>query len=642
MNLPVPAPWRAGLLAAVLASLVYLNTLPNAFVIDDRQQIVDNGFLRQRDGLKKIFTTNVWAFVQKDKPTNYYRPLMHTVLYFEWRMFRDNPAGYHALSILLHAGVTLLVFFWLRRIQPNATVAWLAALLFSVHPIHTEAVAWISAFPDLLCSLLVLAGFQLYLRAEQAHGWRRYAQETALSACLLLALLTKEIGLVLPLLLVLYEMLERRRWPLALLRARLFPYAAMAVAAVVYLGMRWYALGALMPVSWGFKGSRVEMLLGWIALLYEYTSRVVFPLRLNSFHVMPAPSSLLEANVLAGWTIVAGWIALGGWLYRRRRPEWLAVTLFLIALMPSFPPTTLLGEGFWLGERYLYLPSVGFCWLLAAALDRLASRVGWKPMVSLSLALLLAYSARTVLRNQQWRDEIGFYLHDLRTERDSDQIHALLAEAYVRRGMAGEALPHAQALVRLAPRDPFAHNSLGFVYWRLGEPDKALAQYHWAIDLAWEQDRPDFAALSLNNLAVAYGQLGRPDRAIPAYQQALALDPDFDQVHNNLGAALLEAGKLEQGVLHLREATRLNPASASAYANLGLALTALNDLAGARVALNEALRLEPDEAETWARLGGVNLRAGQPLEARRLFSRALELDPSNRRALAGLSAVQTR
>ena len=68
--MPVLAPWRAGLLAAVLASLVYLNTLPNAFVIDDRQQIIDNGFLRQRDGLKKIFTTNVWAFVQKEKPTN--------------------------------------------------------------------------------------------------------------------------------------------------------------------------------------------------------------------------------------------------------------------------------------------------------------------------------------------------------------------------------------------------------------------------------------------------------------------------------------------------------------------------------------------------------------------------------------------
>lgn len=642
MNLPRLAPWRAGLLVALLASLVYLNTLPNAFVIDDRQQIVDNGFLRQRDGLKKIFTTNVWAFLQKESLNNYYRPLMHTVLYFWWRMFRENPAGYHALSILLHAGVTLLVFFWLRRIQPNATVAWLAALLFAVHPIHTEAVAWISAFPDLLCSLLVLAGFQLYLRAEQTHGWRRYAQETALAACLLLALLTKEIGFTLPLLLVIYEMLERKRWPLSLLRDRLFPYAAMAAATAVYLGMRWYALEGLIPVSWGFKGSRGQMVLGWIALVYEYTARAVFPLRLSSFHVMSSPGSLLEPNVLAGLVIAGGWIALGIWLYRRHQPEWLAVALFLVVLLPSFPPTTLLGKGFWLGERYLYLPSVGFCWLLAAALDRLAFRVGWRPVVGLSLALMLAYSGRTVLRNQQWRDEIGFYLHELRTEGESEGIRPMLADAYLRRGMVSEALPHTQAMVRLAPRDPFTHNSLGFVYWRLGERDKALAQYQLSIDLAQEQDKPGFAALSLNNLAVAYGQTGELDRAISAYRQALALDPDFAQGHNNLGAALFEAGRLEQAVLHLRKATRLNPASASAHANLGRALTALNDLRGARVALGEALRLEPGDAETWARLGEVSLRAGQLSEARRLFSRALELNPANQRALAGLSVVQTR
>ena len=441
MNLPHLGPWRAGLLVALLASLVYLNTLPNAFVIDDRHLIIDNEFLRRPDGLKKIFTTNDWAHIGRETSSNYYRPLRHTVLYFWWRMFRENPAGYHVLSILLHAGVSVLVFLWLRRIQPQPRVAWLAALLFALHPIHTEAVAWISSQPDLLASFFVLLGFWLYDRAEGATGQRHPGLETGVAACLLLGLLSKEIGIVLPVILLLYEWLGRGRRPVALVRAHPLAYAGMALSFAVYLGLRWYVLGNLMPASWGFKGTRAEMVTGWIALLCEYTVQIVYPAKLSTFHVMPTPRGIAQGDVLAGLAIGGALVILGAWLYRRRRPEWLAVVLFLLPLGLSFPATTLRGDGFWLSERSLYLASVGFCWLLAVALEGIAGRAGWKPAVAVTLVLLAAYSARTLLRNQDWRHEIQFYVHELRKEKESE-VFARLAHGNLcpaRNGAGGSA-----------------------------------------------------------------------------------------------------------------------------------------------------------------------------------------------------------
>lgn len=654
LSLPALTAFRACLLVAALAILVYLNTLPNAFVIDDRAQILQNGFLRRPDGLKKIFTTNVGAFLGSQNRNNYYRPLMHTAWYFGWRMFRENPAGYRALNILLHAAVSVLVFLCLRRVQPNTTAAWLAALLFAVHPIHVEAVGWISALPDLLCTFFSLLGFWLYLRAEdtsQGMEQRRYWLEVGVGACVLLALLAKEIGFVMPLLLVLYEFSRGRAWISPEQRGtqsprRLFLCAAIAASFAVYLGMRWYALGGLMPASWGFKGGWPEMIAGWIALLYEYTVRIVLPTRLSSFHVMPTPGSLFDGKVLAGLAIAGGLGVLAVWLYRRGRPEWLAVALFLVGMAPSFPATTLRVDGFWMGERYLYMPSIGFCWLLAVALcgerHSCLSRAGWKLVAGLTLALLAAYSARTVLRNQDWRDEIQFYLQELRTEGESPVLRPLLTEAYVRRGSPRDALEHAQAMVRLAPRDSFAHNSLGFVYWLLGEREKALAEYRLAAEYARESGRADSAARALNNIAVAYSNLGRLDLAIPEYQEALRLDPAFADGHNNLGLALYHVGRLEEALVHLRTAIRLDPAFTAAHANLGLVLAARRDLPAARTALAEAIRLEPGNAEALARMGDVQLFAGDPEAARRYFARALSLDPVNERALAGMSALRSR
>lgn len=628
----------AGLLVAALACALYLTTLPNDFVIDDRAIIIDNTFLRRSDALKQIFTTDVWGFFGRDAGSSYYRPLMYTFWLPLWRTFHASPVGYHALNILLHAAVSLLVFFWLRRIQASAATALLAALLFAAHPVHVEAVAWVSALPDLQCTLFFLLGFWLYLTAESAAGWRRYAMQTGVAACVLLALLAKEIGFILPLALAAYATSrDGHSCPSNPRRGRIFLYTGAAVAFAAYLAMRWHALGSLIPSS-GLSISAGKLFAGWLALLYEYTLRIVLPIKLSAFHVIPIPVSFFEPKVVVGLGIAGGSCALAFWLHRRGRIEWLGVLLFAVALVPTFL-APLRENGLWMGERYLYLPSIGFCWLLAAGLEHVSRRVGWRPAAVFALVVLAGYTARTIYRTQDWGNEIPFYLHELQAEGESPQVRPLLTEALLRRGMPERALEDAQAMVRLAPHDPRAHNSLGFIYWALAKQDEALKEYRLAAEYAREQGQAGFAARALNNIAVVHSQNGRMDLAIPAYQEAVRLDSNFADGHNNLGAALFTAGRLEEAEAHLRAAIRLNAAMVSAHSNLGLLLAARHDLSAARTALSEALRIEPDNAETLARAGEVDLLAGDRRSARQSFSRALALDRANPRALRGLSFV---
>ena len=662
-------------LCGLLALLVYLNSLPNDFVVDDRPQIVDNAFLRRPDGLRRIFTTGVWAFFGQERASSFYRPLMHTAFYAGWRLFHQNAAGYRALNLLLHACISMLVFGWLRRLTAAERVPGMAALLFAVHPVHVEAVAWISALPDLLCSLFFLLGFTLYLAGLSMCGWRKDLAGAGVGACVLLGLLSKETGIVLPVMLafaagsaaVSAPAVAGGGTPALPGTRRLWPCGTAVAAAIgLYLALRWHALGTLIPVLRGpHLPLRLE-LAGWLAMLYEYTLRVVAPLRFSAFHRLEYPVSVLGWRTMAGLAIAGALVALAAWLRRRGRMDWLAVALFLVALLPSFPGSRY-PNGYELGDRYLYLPSVGFCWLLAAAIAQLQgnrlSAFGCRVVVRrqptadsrqpiflggfvvpavVLVAVVAAYAARTVTFNRAWRDEVFFYQRILSQEREAPRIRPLLVEAFIRRGAPERALEHAQAMVRLEPRDARSHNALGFVYWALGQPEQTVAEYRRAVECARAAGQPGFAARALNNLAVVYSQAERMDLAMPAYQEAVRLDPGFSDGHMNLGSALFAMGRPGEAEEHLRTAIRLNPSASRAYSTLALVLAARQDLPAAREAVTQALRIEPDNAETLARAGEIALKAGDRAEARRAFSRAAALDPANARARAGIERIGHR
>ena len=441
--------------------ILYLNVLPNTFIFDDWQQVVENPFLRRSDGLRKIFTTGVLEFMGPVAVSNFYRPLMHSAFYLMFRLSGLNPAGYHTLSILLHAAICLLVYAVIARLSGRRLTAVVAALLFAAHPVHTEAVAWISAYPELLCAFLTLLVLWLYLRAEQAQGKARVALLMLTGPVFLLALLAKEIAVAVPLLLACYELLVRRApWRVAL-RAVWPAYASFAVAAAGYLAARLHALKALMPASQD-PIPAAEHLWTAVGLFFRYFWVQVWPLELHAFYYLERNRSPLEPIVLAGLATLLATAVLGWWLYRRRHPEVLAVALYLLPLAPAFllPYSSI---GWLMAERYLYLPSVGFCWLLAAGLIAAADRWGYRPLGVLFVIVLVACSVRTVLRNRDWADEVAFYQRTVHAFPGFPHAYLNLGEALLRRNRLPEALEATHAAARLSPTYPDPHVNLGLI-----------------------------------------------------------------------------------------------------------------------------------------------------------------------------------
>ncbi len=632
----------APLAITTLAVLLYLNILPNTFIYDDWQQIFQNPFLRYSGGLKKIFLTNVWGFLGSMGISNYYRPLMHATFYATFHLFGYNPAGYHALSILLHALNSLLVYALLARLTGDLRIAAAAGLLFAAHPIHTENVCWISGYPDLEAALFFLLAWWLYLEVQSPRSKvqsRKTWISVSLSLCYFLGLLAKEIVVAVPVMLLAYEFLVRRAGLQQVLQERWREYLGLTLASVLYLGMRFEALGGLMPYRQSRTLDPEVKFLTNVALFYRYWAKILWPAELNVFHYLSVSRTPWE------WPVEAGAAAFGLFLWaayrfgRTRSPEALAFLLFLVTLAPAF--TLPYGDiGFLMGERYLYLPSVGFCWLAAFGLARAADRWGWKPAAGVLAAILVAYSARTVVRNLDWRYEIPFYEKSARMSPNFAEVYTNLGEAYLRRNLLPQALAATQRAVELRPRYPEANNNLGQIYSRVGQPEKAIEAYRRSAEYSLEAGRPAAAARAYTNTGYEYRRLGKYEEAIRAYHRALELDPEFAGARNNLGYVLALVGRPQEAEQQFLEALREDPALAVAHSNLGLLYAERGDLGRAEQELSEAARLEPRDGETYARLGDVARARGDRARAEALFRQALSLQPDNPRAMEGLKQLR--
>ena len=181
------------------AALPYLNTLRNGFVSDDEMQVLHNPYIRNFHYLAKIFTTPVSSYVGV-KMANYYRPLMNVVYLLCYQVSGPHPFSFHLLNIVLNVAVACAVFLVTKRMFQNRNLALMAAVLFAIHPIHSEAIAWIAASPDLQLSLFYLLTFWFFLAVARPGGRFSYFAQLAMAGSFVLALLSKEQAVTLPLL----------------------------------------------------------------------------------------------------------------------------------------------------------------------------------------------------------------------------------------------------------------------------------------------------------------------------------------------------------------------------------------------------------------------------------------------------------
>jgi protein O-mannosyl-transferase len=621
----------------LLAAGCYLNTLGNGFVYDDELQILQNPYVKSWHYLPQIFHTTVWSFIGDAGESNYYRPLMTLTFLGLWKVFGESPVGFHLFNILLNALVVASVFYSGRVLLRSHAAAFLAAVVFAVHPVHTETVNWIAAVPDLEATLLFVLGFFAY--SSEPWGGRK-AQFIAV-ACFALALLAKEPALMLAPLLVWYEHLVRPDRNQTTFRDKVKRYLAVCLAAAAYLGLRIALFGKLAPVLQHAQISWRQASYSGFALVAQYSQLLLFGGPLSAFHVFHPSNSLGSPAVLAGAAIV---FVCAATVVRTsaRSPEvafsivWMAFTIAPVLNARWMAANVLT-------ERYLYLPSVGFCWLVGSLLTKLlywhnlkgqlAQANSWALGATLLVAmLLLAAGWKTWRRNEIWHDDLNLYAQTLKSDPDS----------YI------------------------MHMNLGTTYFTTRDFAAAEKELHRALDL-----KPDSANV-LNALGCVYLQQGRLDDAAKALRAAIDLKPTWSDPHFNYGRVLRTQGGDEQALSEFRAAVRVGPLNAAARLNLAEELAARGQDAEAEAQYRKSIELQPTlhaqqklaalliksahdneaadmlrkivaeypfDSESHVTLGALLEKAGRVEEARKEYQDTLRTDPANVHAKEGLQRL---
>ncbi|HTX66616.1 MAG TPA: tetratricopeptide repeat protein [Opitutaceae bacterium] len=625
MNASAPAGARpprlratgSGALVVGATVLAYLPALGGGFIWNDSDYVTAPA-LRPPAGLARIWT--------EPGATQQYYPLLHSFFWLQHRLWGDTPAAYHLVNLLLHAGAAVLFALVLGRLLAGAAgprlpagTAWLAALLFALHPVHVESVAWITEQKNTLSLVCYLAAALAYLRFEATRRPGAYAAALALFVA---SLLCKTVTATLPaaLLVALWWRDGRLDWRRTV--APLLPWLALGAGAGLFSS--WVEQTYLGAQGVGFHASLLARGLVASRAVWFYAAHLVWPFGLNFVY----PRWVVDPAAAWQWLFPLGALAAGAglWGLRRRTRTPLAVfLLFTGSLFPVLGFVNLYGARYsWVWDHWQYLADLAPLALAAGVLARAWTRVAGAfrcPGIVPAAALAAGLGALTWAHAGMFRDDETLYRATLARNPDCWMAHNNLGMLLAARpGGKAAAVAEYEAALQLNPDDAEAHNNLGRAWlWEPGRLDAAITQFEAALGL-----QPDYAEAH-NNLGVARArQPGRLPDAIAEFQTALRLRPDFAGAHNNLGLAWEQVpGRLDAAIGELRTAVRLDPDYAEAHNNLGVALSQSSDrLDAAAAEFETALRLKPAYAEAhnnlglaWAQLPGRMRDAAAQFEA---------------------------
>ena len=623
-----------GMVAAFfgLTLVCYWPALQGGLIWDDAAHVT-RPELRSLTGLGLI-----WSDVHQ---TQQYYPILHSAFWLEHRLWGDAPLSYHLLNIILHATcggllAHLLRRLWIRSGVPAGT-EWFAGLIFAVHPVCVESVAWISEQKNTLSLLFYFLAAIAYLDFD---GNRRPAAYARASLFFLLALGTKSVTGTLPaaLLVVLWWQKGRLGWKRDTIP--LLPWLLIAVVAGLFTA--WVEREIV-----GAAGSAYDLSLGQRTLLagravWFYAGKLVWPVDL--LFVYPRWDVAAASAGWYGWLVATVAVTTGFCLIRRQSRGPLAGWLFFVGtLFPALGFFNIYPFVYsYVADHFQYVASVGIIAMLAAGAAGILARLppGVRPAGWILGGLLVAgLSMLTNRQSRLYRDEETLYRVTLGQNQECWMAHNNLANLLsAQSGGEAEAIRHYEEALRLRPAHVNALVNLANLLARMpGRQAAALNDYEKALRL-----KPDYAEAHVYLANLLAMRLGRKDEALAHYEEALRLRPDLALAHNNLAMLLATLPGLPAAALsHYETALRLNPGFAEAHNNLAnLLVTLPGRAAEAQPHYEEALRLNPDLAAAHQNLAIILTQQGRISEAITHCTRALEINPENGTAREMLAHLQ--
>jgi tetratricopeptide (TPR) repeat protein len=614
------------LVAAVF--LVFGQTLRYAFVnYDDSTYVLGDSPVTKGLTLGGIG----WAF------TNGYSANWHPLTWIshmlDYQLYGLNAGGHHLTNVLLHAATAILLFLVLRRMTGALWPGAFVAVVFAIHPLRAESVAWVSERKDVLSGLFFMLTLLMYVQYVEGSKGRGPKAKVFYGLTLLffaLGLMSKPMLVTLPFVLLLLDY-----WPLGRFT---FPshrgaanFSAPSAARLVFEKLPLFLLAAASSVITFIvqKNSGAMATLENIALPLRlanglvsyvvYIFQMLWPSHLAVFYPYLARGpgwEMAGAGALLLFTTVLAVV------FARRLPYLLVGWLwFLGMLVPVIGIVQVGGQA--RADRYTYLPQIGLYLLAAWGMRDLTASWRHRRQV-LGAGALTVITVLIVCAWRQtsyWRNSESLWIHTLACTPDNAVAHRNLGDVFVMQGRSAEAIEQFQQVIKIKPDDAEAHYNLGVAFASQGRDVEAVEHYRKAI-----QFNPDHAEAH-NNLGSLLAKQERPDEAVKQFQQAVRIKPDYIEARYNLGIALASQGRFDEAAGQFRKAIQFKPDYVAAHHNLGNMLAVQGRLDEAIGHYRRALELKPDFVQAHYRLG-VALQAQRNFGAAITeYRKVLELDP---------------
>jgi protein O-mannosyl-transferase len=621
---PTARLFKAGFAEYVIAFIVglvtftvFIQALSNDFVNwDDHETLLNNSRYR---GLG--WTELRWMFTTFHM--GHYQPLSWVSFAIDFLVWGTNPVGYHLTNVVLHA-LNAVLFFFLARLLLSVAVksndqsenmvrvsAGLAALLFSVHPLRVESVAWATERRDVLSGFFFVLTLYAYVRAHLSSDDRRRRASLALSfAAFVLSLTAKATAITLPVVLLLLDVYPLRRlqgtWRSCLqpearkILWEKLPFAALGILFAIVAAFAQRSVGALRPVQQYFLSYRLGQA-AYASFFYIWKS--FFPAKLSPLYELPYDfDAWMPLFILCA--VAAAAITIGLYALRRHWPAGLASWVYYVVILAPVMGIAQSGPQL-VANRYSYFSCMSWAVLMGGGFLRLwnCARESTERRPALFATFALAILALLVLGIMTWKQSEVW--------RDTKTLW--------------------QSVIAVRPESSIAHYNLGRIYEDEGKLDKGIESYRRAVSI-----NPTYAEAHYN-LARLLARQGMPDEAINHYRQVLRIRPDDADTHNNLGLLLWLKGQFKASLAELRTAVQIDPNYAKAFFNMGRIYASEGDFDNAVLHYEKALTLNPKEGEIYLGLGNALARRGQAEAAIGYFREAVKLRPDFAEAYVALA-----
>jgi tetratricopeptide (TPR) repeat protein len=646
-----------GLILAAATIVAYSPVWRNDFInVDDPEYVSENRQVQAGWTAESVR----WAWTTFH--AGYWQPVTWMSLQLDAQLFGLSPRAFHLDNLVWHIANVLLLFALLLRLTGVLWRSAAAAMLFALHPMHVESVAWITERKDVLSAFFGLLSLWCYAGYARQPGWGRYL---LVAITLALGLMAKPMLVTWPCVMLLMDYWPLRRGPATdqaetkvkmehprakwpwLVAEKVPLFVLVAVFSILTIQAQGQVLVSLNRLPISARAGNAAFSYIW------YAAKSLWPIDLLPFYPLPSPTPV-RSQVVAAAVLLAG-ITAALAVLARRRPYLLVGWLWFLGTLTPVIGLMQAGEQ-GRADRFVYLPHIGLFILLVWGFADLVTgmRIPEPATGVAAAAAFLTLGVLTYLQVGYWRDSLTLWEYAIRTSPENSMAHSNLGAELLKQGKPAKALPHLREAVRLDPNNWQGQFNLGVALERQGlfeaaathyaaavklKPNFAFAHANWGAALVAQKKEKDAfvhltEALRLDprlapaefNWGVGLMQLGKTDDAIRHFEAALNLDPSLAASHLNLGRLLAEQGRLDESARHFRDAARISPGEAP-FLGLGRILARQEKWKDASAAFRQALQSEPFSPEAQCALAWTLFHRGQTEAARSCYREATRINP---------------